>query len=224
MRRLLTTELSDEAAAYGLGAPSGDRWQETCIWCPSCGQRRLLGRFSKGEDDGAFMLRCPDPSCYQDGGPEVFFVRSIFADFPHTVSLLRDVRGFKPALTRVMAHTHSYYEPARANGAAPCMRCGHLTELQRCLPSQQRLTGRRGVHLLCDRCGCLPDEPLRNLVLSLPAGRRFWREHPRIRTLPERELEAEGRPALLVTFESVRDSSRFDVVVDRETYRVIRNG
>jgi hypothetical protein len=43
LRRLLTTELREDAAAYGLVAPERGAWQATRIWCLVCGQRRLWG-------------------------------------------------------------------------------------------------------------------------------------------------------------------------------------
>lgn len=43
LRRLLTTELSDEAVTYGLIQPRDVGWQTTRIWCPGCGKHRLEG-------------------------------------------------------------------------------------------------------------------------------------------------------------------------------------
>ena len=59
------------------------------------------------------------------------------------------------------------------------------------------------------------------LVLALPQGQRFWREHPRIRALPQHEVEAAGRAALVAGFESLSAAARFEVVVARDTYAVI---
>ena len=219
LRRLLTTELREEAAGYGLVESGADQWQESRIWCPYCGGHHLLGYFSHDERDGAFILRCP--VCHPDDETGVYFVRTIFADFPHTAPLLDGVSGFRCALSRVMAHTYTYYERALAERAAPCMRCGHLTPLRLDLPLQLQRLGLRGVQVICETCGCVPEELLRSLILTLPEGRRFWRDHPRIRTLPERELEAQGRDALLVSFESLRDPARLDAVVDRDTYQVM---
>jgi RNA polymerase sigma factor (sigma-70 family) len=42
LRRVLTTDLRDDAVAYGLIASSDAGWQETRIWCASCGERRLI--------------------------------------------------------------------------------------------------------------------------------------------------------------------------------------
>jgi hypothetical protein len=40
-------------------------------------------------------------------------------------------------------------------------------------------------------------------------------------TLPLRELEANGRPAYMVSFRGVSDGAEMDVIIDRETFRVI---
>ncbi len=54
LRRVLTTDLLDDAAAYGLSAEI-DGWQGTRIWCPLCGRRRLEARFTR---DRELWLRC----------------------------------------------------------------------------------------------------------------------------------------------------------------------
>jgi hypothetical protein len=79
----------------------------------------------------------------------------------------------------------------------------------------------RGTYLRCDRCGCAHDLTLAGLALWSPAGRRFWRAHPRLRTLPEREVEAAGRAAVVTSFESVADAARLDVVSARDTYEIL---
>jgi hypothetical protein len=77
------------------------------------------------------------------------------------------------------------------------------------------------MHLRCDRCGCAHDLTLAGLALWSPAGRCFWRAHLRLRTLPEREVEAAGRAALVTSFESVTDGARLDVVSARDTYEIL---
>ncbi len=61
-RRLLEGDLRPEAESFGLVAPQAEqrRWQETRIWCPECGQRRLLGYLDA--ERGDFSVRCPDCS------------------------------------------------------------------------------------------------------------------------------------------------------------------
>ena len=61
LRRILTTDLRDEAVSQGLIAPDDAGWQQTRLWCADCGERRLLGRFGEAGD---LQLDCP--SC-RDG-------------------------------------------------------------------------------------------------------------------------------------------------------------
>jgi len=64
-------------------------------------------------------------------------------------------------------------------------------------------------------------ESLGSLALSLPEVRRFWREQPRMHQLPQREIEADGQPAVATGFESVTGRARVDVVVAQRTFNVI---
>jgi hypothetical protein len=47
LRRVLATDLAQDAAAYGLIDEAMQEWQETRIWCSSCGQRRYMGAFNQ---------------------------------------------------------------------------------------------------------------------------------------------------------------------------------
>src|SRR5436305_8805564 len=57
LRRVLATELAQEAAAYGLVDEDAQGWRETRIWCSSCGQRRFVGAYNQRTGD--LVLRCP---------------------------------------------------------------------------------------------------------------------------------------------------------------------
>jgi hypothetical protein len=39
--------------------------------------------------------------------------------------------------------------------------------------------------------------------------------------LPEREIEADGRPALVTGFESIVDAARLDIVIARDSLRLL---
>lgn len=221
LRRVLTAELHREAAPYGLGAADAGRWRETRIWCPYCGERRLVGRFSKHERDGMLHLKCPHCCAIHDWDPNV--ARAPFADIPELPAVLGGVQGYKPALSRVMRWTHAYYERGLRERVAPCMKCGRPTPVRTRPPEDwpPAMRERRSVHVRCRSCGITPNESLAGLVLILPAGRDFWRRHPRMRHLPEREVEAGGRAAVVTTFESVTGLARLAVVSARDTYEVI---
>jgi hypothetical protein len=59
------------------------------------------------------------------------------------------------------------------------------------------------------------------LALLTPEGHRFWRRHPRIRSLPQREVEVAGRAALLNTFVSVNGSAELAVLSARDSYELL---
>jgi RNA polymerase sigma factor (sigma-70 family) len=194
------------------GEGDSDGWQETRIWCSHCGRHHLWGRF--GPNNASFSLRCPD--CHGDR-------RIHLVNGEYTADVLADVKAYKPAFSRVMAWAIDFYRGGLGTGMVHCHRCGRPATLHRYLPDEIPLPWRNefGVHFRCP-CHEMPfDIALTGLTLWLPEGRRFWREHPRIRRLPTREVEAEGQPAIVISFESVTDSARFEVVSTRETFELL---
>ena len=59
------------------------------------------------------------------------------------------------------------------------------------------------------------------MLFSLPEAQHFWKKHPRLRTLPQQELEVVGRPALLTTFESITEHARLDIVTSADSFMVL---
>ncbi len=208
LRRLLSTELRDEAAAYGLVTVE-DEWQETRIWCSNCGQHRLLGKFTATE----FGLRCPH-CCI---GPDAFHSQS------RRLPYLDGVTTFRPALNRFGDWINILFQTAIREGAVACSRCGQPAQLRLGLPAYAPTSwqGRRAVHVKCAVCGAGSYSTLDGLILSLPEGRQFWRTHGRIRWLPEREIEFGGQPAIIAGFESVTGSGLFEVIVADDRYQVL---
>ena len=214
LRRLLAGDLRDHAAAHALLPPAVDAWEETRIWCHRCGRHRLRGRFDR--PGGAYALRCP--ACC--AAPDALLVQTRLA------ALLRGVSGHKAVLNRFMAWSHDHFARAVAVGAAPCRRCGTAIPLRHGrlpAPTPAIARGQFGLWLTCPACGEGEGDQitLASLALDTPAGRAFWRDHPRLRTLPVAEVEADGRPLLLVRHESVAGTARLDARFDRETYRLL---
>lgn len=203
LRRLLATELSDEAVAHGLLLPERAGWQETRLWCPGCGGRRLEGWMDP--EAGRLDLHCPDcaPTPYRN------YVHA------HMGGGLRDVRMFRPAVSRVLANIHAMFRIRLTDGGLSCPSCGGW------MPLRQTA---EGVRLSCDRCDWHDWESWHSLTWSLPQVRRFWREHPRMRFLPECEVEAEGIRAVVTGFESLSSSARIEVVAVRESLQVLSVG
>ena len=210
LRRVLATDLSQEAADYGLIDRDAQGWRETRIWCSSCGQRRYMGAYNQRTGD--LVLRCP--ACSHSG----FNLGQAARGEP-----LRGGKGHKSALFRRIAWVEAYCRQALAHGTIPCRRCGHPAPARMGMPHYVPPAMRhlRGMYIVCDVCGCANDVSLAGLALWSPAGRRFWRAHPRLRTLPEREVEVAGRAALVTSFESVADAARLDVVSAHDTYEIL---
>lgn len=218
LRRVLTTDLRQDAAAYGLHPAGAEDWQETRIWCPNCGQRRLTGRFHREEHTGEFILWCP--SCGVD--PSVNFSRATTAS-PKLGELLRDVKGYRPTLARVMRWADNYLRDGLATGKARCVTCNRTASVWvdvgvDALPAA--LHSHR-IRLTCEVCGDTLTQSLSGLILTLPAGRKFWRDHQRIRTLQNREIEVGGRMAIVTSVESVTGSARLDVISVSDTFEVL---
>ncbi len=211
LRRVLLTEMADDAAAHGMVCSNVDIWQETRIWCPNCGERRLLGRFDHTAPE--FVLRCPN--CCREPGVHI----------AHTVDplVLHGVTAFKPAYSRLMRYASGYYRRALGGQAVLCAQCGRRAVVRIGMPDYEPpwLRVLPGAHVWCPTCGVLNDLTLRGLALALPEGLRFWRAHPRIRTLPERAVEAAGRDAIVTSFHSVADQAGLDVVSARDSFAVI---
>lgn len=221
LRRLLANELSNEAIAYGLVDIWDIDWQETRVWCPGCGQRRVLHSRTLKNRYGRFILHCPD--CFP-----------AFPDMALTVAhtdiwnqgiqqVLGGVTSTKAVLSRMMSWVDGYYMPRLAERAVPCMGCGEIVPFGLEIPERYAptLKDRQGVFLRCERCNYYSAERLHALGMCLPEGRQFWHDHPRIQALPVREIEAAGVPALVAGFRSLTDGARYDTLFVHDTYQVI---
>jgi hypothetical protein len=105
----------------------------------------------------------------------------------------------------------------------PCPYCGRLSRVYPRLPDDAPhvLRDAPGMHIICPACGVTDANPLRYLVLDLPATQRFWRDHPRMRVLPNRGIEVAGQPALLTTFASTTRAATLDVISAVDTLAVL---
>ncbi len=208
LRRVLTTELLDEAAANGLSAEI-DGWQGTRIWCPLCGLRRLDGPFTR---DRELWLRCdccPVPDrIFSTGGSSQLFA---------------GIKGYKPALMRQLASSEDNYGRGLVGRAIPCPSCGRTTVTR--VGFYADSPSAPNTHFAiseCPACGRVASHStLAGAVLTMREARHFWRRHPRIRTLPEREVEVDGRSVLVTSLQSVPCGSRLDIVTERDTLRPI---
>lgn len=211
LQQVLTTELREDALSYGLVGPEDGIWQLTRIWCPLCGQSRLHGRFDHAQP--ALTMRCAD--CYQRWAGEIATTE--------WAACLNAVKGYRAALSRLNRMAAEQFRSALARGDAICQRCNHVAQVHVGRPASVPAPMRSlpGAYITCGHCGAITETTLDALVVALPAGKLFHKEHPRMRILPIREVEMMGLPALVSRFESVTGSASLEVVSARDTLEVL---
>jgi hypothetical protein len=103
-----------------------------------------------------------------------------------------------------------------------CLRCGRSAPILLAplpgTPEAQR--DEPGLHAAC-RCPARNNSGLSGLALFTPEGRRFWREHPRMRLLPTRQVETDGRDAVVIGYESVAGAAQLDTLFARDTFELL---
>jgi len=216
LRRVLSDELGGTLQEYGVQGT--DEWEETSVWCTVCGLHRLRGQFRP--DEGKLFLACPACGEYSHTN----FARTSEAQ------MFQGMKRVRPALYRVSDWSHRYYRKHLDNLMAPCLRCGRMVPLRIATSLREAnaelFSGRwlddRGVYQVCSDCELFNWTSLQGLVRALPEGRHFTREHPRIRMLPDLEVEVDGRAAIVTSFESVTDNGHFEVVSTKDTFKVLR--
>lgn len=206
LRRVLSTHLAAEAQSYGLYSED-DTLRETSLWCPACGQRHLVGRLNPAT--GELYMRCLDCT------PAAAIVNT-------ATELLRGIRGYRAAITRLMEDANAFYEPALRSGSAACATCGGKLSVHIAANDLSILTHLRYcIRTRCAECSAREQTMLLSATLSLPQGRRFYAQHPRLRALPERDIESGGRRAVVASVEDVASGARYDVVIALEPYAVL---
>lgn len=215
LRRILTTTMREDAAAYGLIDPAENEWQTTRIWCPDCGERRLVGRFGPDRHLQLDCLGC-------QGMPRVVQYRSWMLERIWDMTpadLFAGIKGFKPAVNRLLAHLDTCYPDGLAGCTARCPWCETWAPLRLSHDTHQ---GNRDVQIVCPNCAHVCGiSTVTAFAARTPAARAFWKHHGRIRTLPVREVEA-GGPAFVVRFESIAGRASLDVILAQPTLEVMQ--
>lgn len=205
LRRVLAHELRASATDH---IPV-DEWTATRLWCTGCGRVRLAMR----RDADAITFRCT--SCHPSAPvSEVPLRNPFFADIG---ALVRP----SAILARLEERVQSYFAGG-AGRATGCTKCGAAARVD--VIARQDLGTKPVVHGVlarCDACGEQAWSSVSGLGLSTPSVRAFRRSHPRVATMPPRELDRAGRPAMVVRYDDVAGSASAEVVFDRATLRVI---
>lgn len=215
LQKLLRTNLRDQSSALGLVDHSQDQWQETNIWCPWCGQARLVGKYQRNE---IFALRCPKCDPEAEG-----LMAALDLTKPYHASLLGNTKTYKPAYSRLLTGFMPLYQQALQSHTAPCMACGCSIEVivEHNKKAHKHSHSFSQITLHCPACGWASNKSLSGLVIASPQAQRFWREYPRMKTLPAQEIEVQGTRAFLTRLQSVIGSAELTVISRRDTFELL---
>jgi RNA polymerase sigma factor (sigma-70 family) len=223
LRRVLTTRMQNEIEPYGFSLPGRNAWETTRLWCEICGQHHLLGKLDP--EKGSLELKCP--TCCHDAG--------VILDQAHYPALLHGVSSYKRALSRLAVWEPTYYRTGITAGSAPCINCGEPIIIRRIHPGEapnwyyngedRRSWGseqRHGIAFICTACEAFCLRLSNGIARWSPETQQFLREHTRVHTLPEREIEVDGRSGIVTSLESITDNARLDLILDLDTYETLR--
>jgi hypothetical protein len=192
--------------SFGLAPAQDDGWRETRIWCPECGARRFTGRLAPESD--TFALRCPE--CYPRD-------RIDFARWSGR-GLFRGLSSHRAALTRLGRSAYQFYHQSLSDGMAVCVRCGASAMMRRMRAQRSDFH----LRVTCAHCAATYAATLSGVLFCHPRTQRFWRDHPRMTTLPDRAIEYDGQPAALTSFVSRDGAERLDFISDPQTFTILR--
>ena len=215
LQKLLRKNLQAEASAFALIRGNESGWDETNIWCPWCGQARLMGKYQKEE---LFALRCPNCDPHAED-----IMAGLDLTKPYHARLLGNTKTYKPAYSRLLTAFHPLYLEALRSHTVACLACGGPVDvsLEHDKMDHKRSSTFSQITLRCPVCGWASNKSLSGLVIGSPQAQRFWREYPRMRTLPAREIDVQGSPALLTRLQSVTNHAELTVISRRETFEIL---
>lgn len=195
LRTALTTTYADDAVSFGLLDETEAGWQETRIWCPACGTAHLRARFS-GARRGVHFVCPKEPDTW-------------WAIDNDTTAL--GVTGFRAILKKIGVEANGFWlDRLRGHDEHP-----H--------PRPVTWDDDGGISTTCSTCSSNKRTHPAFQALFTPDARQFWQDHPRLRTTAFQQVNVDGAPALLTSYQSVTSRARLDVVVARDTFRVLRS-
>ena len=208
LRELLAAEIGGNAG--------GGEWRATRVWCTGCGNRRLAARIEP--PPGVVAFRCPgcntEPSQLDS---EFQLSNPFFAD------LLGGLVRPTAILARTAAWSSRYFSEGREAGRVSCTRCGAAVALRPYVRAawQTAKPNRRGLYALCTACGETVSTSAAGIAATHPETQAFLARHSRTHAVPEREVLRDGVPAVVVGRRDALGTAHIDVVLARDTLRIL---
>ncbi len=210
LRLLLTTSLSDELATYGIYPQDAvPRILVTRMYCPWCGNDYLV--LNENAQNGKLSFRCR--SCHTSAGG-----RSNFAHW-------QKMSSAAAKYIQLIAWLYAYYWQAIDQQPA-CFFCGEtailtVKDAESLPPKYHGLGDQQGVAIVCSQCQRTHYNTLSHLTFDLPQVQRFWKTHKRVHWQQGEQIEHAGIPAVVSVFQSKSTNNRIEVLIDRQTFRVL---
>jgi RNA polymerase sigma-70 factor (ECF subfamily) len=203
------SDLRGQLETFGLLLPGDVHWIESRIWCPFCGIGYLRYRIDR--EQGDFSIRCAS-------GCEGLSV----AGYGRDPELTQAVSSIKSLITRHCLKLERDYRLALQRGWQACQ-CGERISYRAVAPDNAPLgwPAPFGLNGTCARCGLVDDSTAWHLALDTQEAQRFWKRYPRMRALPMRGVEHDGRSAVVTGFEAVGETARLELVSDARDYTIL---
>jgi RNA polymerase sigma factor (sigma-70 family) len=204
LRKILTTELRETAAAHGLlTEDEAAGWQETDIYCPRCGNTKMHGRW-----EPHFNLKCP----HCDGKTDGLLGLSTSARPVPASLLVREGGGWRVSVKRVNSWWATYTTDGMRTQTVACIHCGKNASVATAWPENKS----PGFTSLCPHCKKRFYVHPAGLVLHSKEGFDFWRQHERIQHLRPRKIEYQGHDAIIVGFAACKTNARLEVIYAKD--------
>ena len=174
-------------------------WRQTGVWCPVCGEEKLLTR---REHEGAWIAFCC-PGCDPTGRTAVFPL-----DNPVFANLVRATARPTSMFGRVADWALGYWRGGEGTPAA-CTRCAAPVTVQAHTRTDTP-TPTHGLYVHCSSCGEELWSSLAGVAMADPEVRAVRRREPRTHA-----VQTETRDSVVVAFGQRR------VAFDRRTFRLL---
>ncbi|MEL7435136.1 MAG: sigma-70 family RNA polymerase sigma factor, partial [Chloroflexota bacterium] len=143
--------------------PGDEAWQDTRLWCGSCGKAKYRVRMDA--EAGEMALLCPH--CCPDERYPSWESRGSNAR-------LQGIKTVKPALNRLRQDCYEFYSRHIDTLSQRCPTCGAMAKMHLTMPDFLRTPDwYLGMHSRCPNCNVISYTSLSGVTISLPQATTF---------------------------------------------------
>lgn len=217
LRTHLLTYKPDTAVSLGV-VTEPNTWQQTDIWCTTCGMQRLEGRWY---ENGGLQLDCP--ACSNGWHKQ--------GQRTHEISGQLDKRYVpnRPSFRKAMSAIHAVNDDGLAAGRDGSFHCPNCTGTvrPRAVPADphEASNSNNAEFDLCYACENCDSVFLWRYLpgsgIYTTAGKRFEQQQSRVRMLKPHKEYFQGRPTIRSTWEAIDGTAQFLSWYDLVTWKLL---